>query len=180
VFDFPYCKTEKGEPMSEHTSSDPNARALAVLRIAIGVLFLIFAEYKIVGTEFMGHGGFSFWISKFLEQGAYPFMEPVLRNFVLPHAKPLAYLVAYSELALGLALVLGLLVRLASIFGLVFMITLLLSSDYPGAGAPFWEYFGNSLQHSVLALCFVAFFLGRSDNVWSVRSWHAQKFSRNY
>jgi uncharacterized membrane protein YphA (DoxX/SURF4 family) len=165
--------------MSEHPSSDPNARALALLRIAIGVLFLIFAEYKIVGTEFTGPG-FSFWIHRFLEQGTYPFMAPALRNFVLPHAKPLAYLVAYGELAIGLALVLGLLVRIARVFGLVFMVTLLLCSDYPGAGAAFWEYFGNSLQHSVLALCFVAFFLGRSDNVWSVRSWHAQKFSRNY
>jgi thiosulfate dehydrogenase (quinone) large subunit len=163
--------------MSEYTSSDPNARAVALLRIAIGVIFLIFAEYKIVGTEFMGHGGFTFWIMKFLEQGTYPFMEPVLRNFVLPHAKPLAYLVAYGELAIGLSLVLGLLVRVASAFGFVFMMTLLFSSNYPGAGAPFWEYFGASLEHSVLALCFLTFFLGRPDSAWSISVLLAQKRS---
>ncbi len=163
--------------MSEPIAS--NDRPLALLRIAVGMLFLIFAEYKIAGTEFMGHGGFQFWISKFLEQGVYPFMEPVLRGFVLSHAKPLAYLVAYGELAIGLALVLGLLVRAASAFGFLFMLALLFSSDYPGAGARFWEYFGGSLSHSVLALCFLAFFLGRADNAWSIPTWHAQKFSRN-
>jgi uncharacterized membrane protein YphA (DoxX/SURF4 family) len=164
-------------PMPEPTASSD--RALAFLRIAVGVLFLIFAEYKVFGTEFTGHG-FQFWISKFLEQGAYPFMEPVLRGFVLAHAKPLAYLVAYGELAIALALVLGFLVRIASAFGLLFMLTLLFSSDYPGAGAPFWEYFGASLSHSVLALCFLAFLLGRADNAWSIPAWHAQKFSRNH
>ena len=154
------------EPIS---TEDQNTRALAALRIAVGILFLIFGQYKVFGTEFMGHGGFRFWISKFLEQGAYPFMAPILRNFVLPHATPIAYLVAYGELAIGIALVLGLLVRVASGFGLVFMLTLLFSSDYPGAGARFWEYFGVSLSHSVLALCFAAFLLGRSDAALSVR-----------
>ena len=155
-----------------------NDRPLALLRIAVGILFLIFGEYKVFGTEFMGHGGFQFWIMKFLEQGVYPFMEPVLRGFVLSHAKPLAYLVAYGELAIGIALVLGLLVRVASAFGFLFMLTLLFSSDYPGAGARFWEYFGGSLSHSVLAVCFLVFFLGRADNAWSITAWHAQKFSR--
>jgi hypothetical protein len=28
-----------------------NAQALAVLRIAVGILFLIFAEYKVLGTQ---------------------------------------------------------------------------------------------------------------------------------
>ena len=71
--------------------------------------------------------------------------------------------------AIGLALVLGILVRSASFCGLVFMLTMLFSSDYPGAGAPFWQYFGASLSHSVFALCFAAFLVGRADSVWSVK-----------
>ena len=70
---------------------NPNALALAVLRIAIGVLFLIFAQYKVFGTQFTLHGGFQFWINRFLEDGAYPFMKPILKNFVLAHATPLAF-----------------------------------------------------------------------------------------
>jgi len=145
-----------------------NGRALAFLRIGVGVFFLIFAQYKILATEFTLHGGFQFWINKFLtEGGAYPFMAPVLRNFVLPHATPLAFLVAYAELAIGLALLLGVFVRPASIAGLIFMLTLLFSSDYPSSSAPLWLYFAASLSHSVFALCFLTFLVGRSDAVWS-------------
>src|SRR5229473_1539424 len=118
-------------------STDLNSRALAALRIGVGVLFLIFGEYKVFGTQFTLHGGFQFWINRFLEGGAYPFMAPVLRGFVLAHATPIAFLVAYSELAIGIALIFGILVRPASIGGLIFMLTLLFSSDYPGAGAAF-------------------------------------------
>ena len=88
------------------TSSLRNARALAFLRISVGILFLIFGQYKVFGTQFTLHGGFQFWINRFLQDGAYPFMVPVLRGFVLPHATPIAFLVAYGELAIGLALLL--------------------------------------------------------------------------
>jgi thiosulfate dehydrogenase [quinone] large subunit len=146
-----------------------NARALALLRISLGILFLIFAQYKVFGTHFTLHGGFRFWIDKFLEEGAYPFMVPVLRGLVLPHAMAIAFLVAYGEFAIGLALVFGLMVRPASAFGLLYMLTLLFSSNYPGPHAPLWQYFGASLDHSVLALCFVAFLIGDSNLVWSLR-----------
>jgi len=91
-----------------------------------------------------------------------------LRNFVLPHARPIAFLVAYGELAIGIALTLGLWLRRASLFGLLYMLTLLVSSNYPGAGAPIWQYFGASLDHSVLGICFVAFLIGKSDAIWAV------------
>jgi uncharacterized membrane protein YphA (DoxX/SURF4 family) len=162
------------------TSADPNryinSRALAVLRIGVGIFFLIFGQYKVFGTQFTLHGGFQFWINRFLEQGgAYPFMVPILRGFVLPHATPIAFLVAYSEFAIGLALTFGILVRPASTGGLIFMLTMLFSSDYPGASAPAWQYFGASLSHSVFALCFLVFLLGRSAEMWSVPAAHTQR-----
>ena len=160
--------------VSARPKNDYNSRAVAVLRIGVGMFFLIFGQYKVFGTQFTLHGGFQLWINRFLEQGgAYPFMAPVLRNFVLPHATPIAFLVAYGEFAIGLALILGILVRAASAGGLVFMLTMLFSSDYPGASAPTWQYFGASLSHSVFALCFVVFLLGRSARVWSVPAWRA-------
>ena len=159
-------------------SSDCNTRntyALALLRIGVGVLFLIFGQYKVFGTAFTLHGGFQFWINKFLEGGAYPFMVPILHGFVLPHATVIAFLVAYGEFAIGLALTLGILVRSASLGGSILMLTMLFSSDYPGVGAPLWQYFGASLSHSVFALCFIAFLAGRADSLWSVKFlWTAQ------
>jgi len=159
-----------------YDSAERNAQALAFLRIGVGVFFLVFGEYKVFGTQFTLHGGFQFWINRFLnEGGAYPFMVPVLRGFVLAHATPIAFLVAYGEFAIGLSLIFGLLVRAASTGGLVFMLTLLFSSDYPGAGAAFWQYFGASLSHSIFGLCFIAFLIGRADQALSVTAWRRRR-----
>ncbi len=155
-----------------------NAIALAGLRIAVGCLFLIFGQYKVFGTQFTLDGGFQFWIHRFLQEGAYPFMVPVLEGLVLPHAIPIAFLVAYGELAIGLALVSGIFIRTASAFGFIYMLLLLFSSNYPGAHAPVWQYFGASLDHSVLALCFLSFMAGESDQALSVKKYlHIRKRS---
>ena len=147
-----------------------SARSLTALRISVGCLFLIFAEYKVFGMQFTGGGGFQYWINLFLQGGAYPFMVPVLKNFVLPHATLIAFVVAYGELAIGLSLVSGISVRPASLCGMVYMLTLLFSSNYPGGNAPLWQYLGASLDHSVLALCFGAFALTNPEEMWSIRS----------
>lgn len=159
-----------------NSTADRNDLALAGLRIAVGCLFLIFGEYKVFGTQFTVHGGFQWWINGFLHDGAaYPFMVPVLRGFVLPHGTPIAFLVAYGELAIGLALVLGIWVRTASAFGFVYMLALLFSSNYPGAHVRLWQYFGASLDHSVLALCFLTFMIAASDQSLSIRTWFMRR-----
>jgi len=133
-------------------------------------MFLAFGEYKVFGTQFTLHGGFEVWIHRFLQDGAaYPFFVPVLQKFVLPLARPIAFLVAYGELSIGVALVLGILARTASAFGLAYMVALLLSSNFPGHHVRVWQYVGASLDHSVLALCFLAFLVGRSDACFSIR-----------
>ena len=149
--------------------ADSNAKALAFLRIGVGVFFLVFGEYKVFGTQFTLGGGFQGWITRFVTHGAYPFMVPILRGFVLPHGTAVAFLVAYGELAIGLALVTGVLVRAASVCGLIYMLALLFASNDPGPAGPLWQYFGASLDHSILALCFGAFIVGRPDEVLSVR-----------
>ena len=84
---------------------------------------------------------------------------------------------ALSSTATGIArwqmpaLVIGILVRTASVCGLIFMLALLFSSNYPGAGAPLWQYFGASLNHLVLAMCFAAFVFGEADQVASLRAY---------
>ncbi len=147
---------------------DRHAEALAGLRIAVGLLFLIFAQYKVFGTQFTLGGGFQYWINRFLSGGAYPFMVPVLRGFVLPYGTAIAFVVAYGELAIGLALTLGILVRPASVAGLVYMLLLLFASNYPGPGAAFWAFFGAALSHLGLALCFAALAYAPASQVFSL------------
>ena len=137
----------------------------------------MFGQYKVFGIQFTLGGGFEHWIDTFVEQGAYPFMTPVLRGFVLAHATVIAFLVAYGELAIGVALVSGILVRTASVCGLIFMLALLFSSNYPGAGAPLWQYFGASLNHLVLASCFTAFVFGDADRTASLRAYMGRRLA---
>ena len=81
----------------------------------------------------------------------------MLQRIVLPRPRLFAFLVAYGELAIGLALVFGIWVSVASAFGLFHMLALLFASNYAGAHLPLWQYFGASLDHSVLALFFLTF-----------------------
>ena len=164
------------EPRMKGISS---GTALGTLRVAVGILFLIFGEYKVFGTQFTLGGGFQHWINQFLAEGAYPFMVPVLQNFVLAHAKPIAFLVAYGELAIGIALVCGILVRVASVAGLVYMLAQLFSSNYPGPNAPFWQYFGAALDHLVLALCFSVFVLNDATDSVALRNYLRQRPGRS-
>jgi uncharacterized membrane protein YphA (DoxX/SURF4 family) len=151
------------------TPTDRQSKALAFLRISIGLIFLIFAEYKLTSTQFIRHGMASY-IGGFIERGCYPFMQSPLKSIVLPHAVFFGTFVSISELLIGLSLVTGALVRWASLGGLVMMLLFLFSANYPGANAPIWQYFGASLEHSILALCFVAFLIGNPDNVWTLRA----------
>lgn len=158
------------------SATDRNSAALAGLRIAVGLLFLLFAEYKIFGTKFTLGGGFQAWIHRFVDQGAaYPFMVPILRGLVLHHATAIAFLSAYGELAIGFALVLGVFVRSASICGAIYMLALLFASNYPGVASPLWEYFGAALDHLVLVFCFVAFAAGETELVLSLSSYRRHK-----
>jgi uncharacterized membrane protein YphA (DoxX/SURF4 family) len=151
------------------------SKALAFLRIAIGLLFLIFAEYKLTSTRFIWGGGMASYIRGFLDQGSYPFMQPFLRSLILPHTIFFGAIVSISELLIAISLITGVMVRWASLGGLAMMLIFLFSSNYPGPQAPLWQYFGASLEHSVLALCFITLIISRSNQHWAL---HPHRSSR--
>lgn len=148
--------------------ANPQAKALAFLRIVVGLLFLIFAQYKLRDTHFI-RSGMANYIGRFLHDGCYPFMHPFLKNIILPHAVFFGAIVSITEFLIALSLISGVLVRWASFGGLIMMLLYLFSSNYPGAHVPLWQYFGASLDHSVLALCFLTFLIGKPDAVWAMR-----------
>jgi thiosulfate dehydrogenase [quinone] large subunit len=148
--------------------NDANAVALALLRIAVGLFFIIFGQYKVFGSGFV-HSGFRDYLEEFIRDGAYPFMVPVLR-WILAHATTaMAIAVGYGEFLIGLSLLIGLLSRVASLFGSALMLAMWLSGGYPGPHAAFWMYWGASLNWSVFALCFVVLAAGRPEEAASVR-----------
>jgi uncharacterized membrane protein YphA (DoxX/SURF4 family) len=149
------------------STADQQSKALAFLRITVGLIFLVFAEYKLTSTQFIRHSMASY-IGNFIERGCYPFMKPFLSNIILPHAVFFGVFVSIAELLIAVSLITGVMVRWASLGGLVMVLLFLFSSNYPGANAPFWQYFGASLDHSVFALCFLTFLIGNPVNVWAL------------
>jgi thiosulfate dehydrogenase [quinone] large subunit len=144
-------------------------KAIACVRIATGIIFLLFAEYKIVRTEFTPVG-FERWVRGWVEQGqVVGFYKPVLVNVALAHPVFCARLVACGELGIAVSLILGLFVRPASIGGVILMINFILSTWYaPGHGAPVWQYFGANLDHIPLLFLFVVFYATRAGDVWGL------------
>jgi thiosulfate dehydrogenase (quinone) large subunit len=155
--------------MVPQSQSSFAGKTIAVARIVTGVFFLFFAEYKIAGPEW-AHGGFERWIHGYVDQGtAVSFFNVFLIRFTLVHPVLCAQLVAWGELAIGLSLVFGLLVRPASIGGGILMTSLALATWYaPGHGAPMWQYFGANLDHLSLLLLFAIFFTTRAGEVWGL------------
>jgi thiosulfate dehydrogenase [quinone] large subunit len=145
------------------------ARTIAATRIATGIIFLFFAEYKIASPAF-AYGGFEGWIHQFVDEGtAVGFYKIFLVKFVLVHPVLCARMIAWGELVIGLSLVLGLLVRPASVGGAILMIALALSTWYaPGHGAPLWKYFGANLAHIPLLFLFAIFYATRAGDVWGL------------
>jgi uncharacterized membrane protein YphA (DoxX/SURF4 family) len=151
-----------------------HSRALVFIRIAVGLFFLIFAEYKLASSQFITKG-MATYIHHYVDKDCYPFMQAPLRSIILPHAVFFGAFVAVSELLVGLSLVTGVLVRWASLGGLLMMCLFLFSADYPGPHAALWTYFGASLDHSVFIICFIALIIAPSDDRWSLRPRRSQR-----
>jgi len=129
-----------------------------VVRVATGVLFLLFGEYKVAGPGF-AHGGFQQYLQGYIGGDAVAFYRPFLAHVVLPRAVFFGYFVGVLELLIGLSLVLGWWVRPASIAGAFFMLNLALATWWePGHGVAFWRYFGAELDKIPLLFLFLIFY----------------------
>lgn len=130
---------------------------MALARIAVGIMFLFFAEYKLVGTEF-ARQGYSRWVTGFVQETAVSFYKPFLQ-FTLHHSTLFAYAVGVMELLIGISMVLGFRVRAFSILGIFYMLQLTLATWNLPAGTPAWRYLGSELDHIPLLLMFIIFYV---------------------
>ncbi|WP_148589314.1 DoxX family protein [Streptomyces sp. WAC01526] len=89
----------------------------AVLRIGLGLWWLESWRHKDKKTWFTG-GGIT-WAATIAAEHRWPAVRKSFDRFVKPHPRLMAYLVAYAELALGLALIVGLLTPIALAAGAV-------------------------------------------------------------
>src|SRR5262249_25078188 len=149
-------------------SPPPLGKTIAVARIATGVLFLLFGEYKVAGPAF-AHSGFAQYLQGYLRGAALEFYRPFLSHVVLPHVVFFGYFVGALELLIGIALVAGIWVRLAALAGAVFLLNLLFATWWePGHGVAIWRYFGAELDKIPLILLFLIFYAADAGGTWGL------------
>ncbi len=97
-----------------HRANKMQKWPIVLLRIYTGVFFLKFGFSKITRDDFAdGVGGF---LTSQLDS-SFGFYRPVVENVILPNKAVFAFLVAWGELFLGVALILGLATRYAAFAG---------------------------------------------------------------
>lgn len=97
-----------------HTKKRVNLWPVALLRVYTGVFFLFYGFGKIRNPNFAD--GLAGFVNSQLEN-SFGFMRPFLESVVLPNKAVFAILVSWGELLVGLALIVGLATRWASIAG---------------------------------------------------------------
>jgi thiosulfate dehydrogenase (quinone) large subunit len=151
--------------MPNHAST----RTLSAVRIATGVFFLFFGEYKLADSVFARATFPQQWLQEFISRGAVSFYAGFLQKTVLPHHVFFGYGVGVLEACIGVSLVLGLWVRAASILGVLHMINLTLATWWePGHNMPRWRYFGNELDHLPLLFLFLILLTANAGRTWGL------------
>jgi uncharacterized membrane protein YphA (DoxX/SURF4 family) len=133
---------------------------MSVARIAVGIMFLMFAQYKLLHRDF-AHGGYQKYVSGWLDATSVGFYKPFLRA-TLHYPVASGYAVGVAELLIGISMVLGFAVRPFSVLGALFMLNLALATWVLPAGTPAWKYLGNQLDNIPMLLLFLLFFAHRA------------------
>ena len=144
--------------------------ALVLLRVYLGVVFLIAAVPKVLGDFTPG-------LTAFLEQRAmeqsHPFYRGFLQEVVLPNTHLIAALVTWGESLVGVLLILGLMTRLSA------TVALLLTLNYMFAkGAWPWTPSSNDAAFAAISLALVIGAAGRTLGLDSIlaRRWPRSPF----
>jgi thiosulfate dehydrogenase [quinone] large subunit len=141
------------------------SRSIAFARIVTGVMFLCEGYGKITGSFL--HGGFAKNAAQMAKEG-FPFWRPILEKLVLPHPSPFGWAIALGELAIGLSLVFGFLVRWACACGILMMLVIGLGGSWPAAGAHGNQYVTAWLTQAAYAMLFLIFASADAGKLWGL------------
>ena len=106
---------------------------LAILRIAVGYHFLTAALPKITG-KFLEGRILAEELTKTAVKDPFAWHRSFILGFVVPHAHSFSHLVAFGELAIGISLLLGCLVRISASFGAFHNLNILLAIAIANGG----------------------------------------------
>jgi thiosulfate dehydrogenase (quinone) large subunit len=107
--------------------------AIVWVRVLVGAVWLNGAIEKLLNPAFPQQFATSLQAGGFVSQ-APPFFQEFMRGVVVPNAELFAQLLRAGELALGIALILGLLTNLAALGSVALSIVIILSQGGVGLG----------------------------------------------
>jgi thiosulfate dehydrogenase [quinone] large subunit len=144
--------------------------ALVLLRMYLGVVFLVAALPKLRQDFTPGLTGF---VQQVGLQRAHQFYRPFLEQVVLPNAPGFAALVTWTELLVGVTLVLGLLTRVSAAAALVLVLNYMFAK-----GAWFWTPSSNDAAFVTISLALLIGAAGRTLGVDALlaRRWPRSPF----
>src|SRR5260370_39115119 len=99
---------------------------MSVARILVGLMFIMFAQYKLLHKDF-AREGYQKYVTGYVQESSVGFYKPFLRA-TLHYPAASAYAVAVAVLLIGVSMVLGVWVRPFSIVGALFMFNLILAT----------------------------------------------------
>ena len=103
------------------------------VRVLVGAVWLNGAIEKLLNPDFPQQFATSLRAGGFVSQSP-PFFQSFMRGVVVPNAELFAQLMRVGELALGVALILGLLTNLAAVGSVALSIVIMLSQGGVGLG----------------------------------------------
>lgn len=137
---------------------------LVLLRLSMAWVFLYAASHQVFNPEFSVTG---FLSSTKTFHGVFaPFTNPAVAPFI-------TFLVAYGHLLIGLSLLVGLMTRLSSVFGIGLMLVYWMAHmDFP--------YISNANnflldEHIVYALVLGLVIAAHAGHVWGLDAWAASQ-----
>lgn len=142
--------------------------ALVVLRVYLGVVFLVASLPKLQENFIPGLVGFLERVA--LERG-HPFYREFIQQVVLPNASVFAAMVTWGELLVGVLLILGLFTRLSAVVALVLTVNYMFAK-----GAWFWTPSSNDAAFAAIS---VALLIGAAGRTLGLDAFLAQRWPRS-
>jgi thiosulfate dehydrogenase [quinone] large subunit len=142
--------------------------ALVLLRVYLGVVFLVAALPKLQQDFTPGLTGF---VERVGLQRGHPFYQQFLDQVVLPNAPAFAALVTWSELLVGVTLILGLVTRFSAAVALVLALNYMFAK-----GAWFWTPSSNDAAFVAIAL---ALLIGAAGRTLGLDAFLARRWPRS-
>jgi thiosulfate dehydrogenase [quinone] large subunit len=106
---------------------------IALVRILVGVLFLLVAWPKISG-RFLSGRALPQQLLNGIQKDPLAWHRAFIAGFVVPHGHLFSYLSAFGEISIGISLLVGCLVRISSLFGALYNFNILFSVAYAAGG----------------------------------------------